>query len=157
MWYILHYAFSQGFGLCSNPFVRWGEHFLCITGNAMPFNGDNFICFKYFKDIGENSKNISRSTYIHVILMDQKYKVFKPNMHYHLSKRSLLGELTSPIFFSSFPCFGVDNLTFPESFVNWVFCFLSLLYKYNFSAPSQLQSPAIEAPTLKLTLTSFCS
>lgn len=90
----------------------------------MPFNGDDFICFKYFKQVVESSNNVSRSTHLHVTQMDQNIKrtLLKPSMSQHLCQirpsRTLLGELIpSPAtFFISIPyCFGVDN-----------YCFLSL-------------------------------
>lgn len=65
----------------------------------MPFNGDDFICFKYFKQVVESSNNVSRSTHLHVTQMDQNIKrtLLKPSMSQHLCQirpsRTLLGEL----------------------------------------------------------------
>lgn len=64
----------------------------------MPFNGDGFICFKYFKQVVESSNNVSRSTHLHVTQMDQNIKrtLLKPSMYQHLCQirpsRTLLGE-----------------------------------------------------------------
>lgn len=72
----------------------------------MPFNGDNFI---YFKDLDESYKNISRSTYIHVTQMDQKYKVFKTKYASASVKNESLGGANSPHILHQLPLFWRGN------------------------------------------------
>lgn len=81
----------------------------------MPFNGDNFI---YFKDLDESYKNISRSTYIHVTQMDQKYKVFKTKYASASVKKESLGGANSPPYSSSASPVLEGLLMFSESFAN---------------------------------------
>lgn len=75
----------------------------------MLFNGDNFIYFKYFKDLDESYKNISRSTYIHVTQMDQKYKVFKAKYASASVKKESLGGANSPHILHQLPLFWRGN------------------------------------------------